>query len=91
MADFDPALVDTRIFERKWKPDVEHHCRADDVGAGFEAAVGAGAGHGERLGGRPARLKRSSCDGIQAWHSDICVRQGEMLRQLDGGKILQEH
>jgi hypothetical protein len=38
MADFNPALM-KQIFhipERKRKPNVKHHCQADDFGAGFE-------------------------------------------------------
>ncbi len=38
MADFDPALVQ-QIFDipqRKWKPDVQHHRKTDDLGTGLE-------------------------------------------------------
>lgn len=38
VADIDPAFV-KQVFDipqRKWKPNVQHHCKTNDLGTGFE-------------------------------------------------------
>ncbi len=61
MADIDPSLT-KEIFDipqRKWKPDVQHHCQADDLGTGFEVIEGGRFGHSPTLCTPPAPLKQS--------------------------------
>ena len=64
VADLNAPLVQ-QIFdvaERQWKPDVEHHRQANDLGACFEVTEGGRFCHPGTLAGRPSRLKRSSSD-----------------------------
>ncbi len=61
VADIDPALVQ-QVFDipqRKWKPDVQHHRKADDLGTGFEVLEGGRSGHSQTLRKPPAPLKQS--------------------------------
>ncbi len=47
MADVDASLMQ-QVFDipkREWKSDVQHHCEADDLGAGFEVFKGGRFGH----------------------------------------------
>ena len=34
------------ISQREWKPHIQHNCKLDDLGAGFEIAEGYYCGHG---------------------------------------------
>ena len=64
MADIDPALVQ-QIFDipkREWKPNIQHHRKADDLGAGLEILEGGRSGHGQKLRNTPTPLKQSSSD-----------------------------
>ena len=64
MADIDTAFVE-QIFDiskRKRKPDVKHHCKANDLGTGFEVAKWRVFCHLNKLEPRPTRLKPVSSD-----------------------------
>ena len=69
VTDIDTTLV-KEIFDipqRKWKPDVQHHRQADDLGTGFEVLEGGRFGHSQMLCNRPARLKLVSSDKTLEW------------------------
>lgn len=61
VADIDTELVQ-RIFDisqRKWKTNVQHHRKADDLGTGFELLERRRSGHFQTLRNRPDLLKQS--------------------------------
>ncbi len=61
MADVDTTLV-KEIFDipqRKWKPDVQHHRKTDDLRTGLEVLEWGRSGHRQTLPNRPAPLKQS--------------------------------
>ncbi len=64
MARVDASLVqqifDVSKLERE--TDIQHHRKADDLGAGFEVLERGRSGHGKKLRNHPARLKPSSSD-----------------------------
>ena len=64
VADIDATFMQQilDIAKGKLKPDIHHHSKADDLGAGFEVAKGAGFCHLARLGRRPARFNQVSSD-----------------------------
>ncbi len=61
MTDVDPPLMKEifDITQRKWKPDVQHHRQADDLGTGLEELEGGRFGHSQTLRNPPAPLKQS--------------------------------
>ncbi len=64
MADIDPALMQ-KIFDipqRKWKSDVQHYRKADDLGTGFEVLEGGMISLGQKLRKTPNRRKASPSD-----------------------------
>ncbi len=64
MTHVDASLVQ-QIFDipkRERETDIQHHRKADDLGAGFEVLESGRSGHGKKLRNRPARLKPSSSD-----------------------------
>ncbi len=61
MADVDASLMQ-QVFDipqRKWKPDVQHHRKADDLGTRFEILERGRFGHARKLRNLPALLKQS--------------------------------
>ncbi|MEP2488674.1 MAG: amino acid synthesis family protein, partial [Marinomonas sp.] len=50
------------IPEREWKPDIHHHRKTDDLGAGFEISERGALCHDQTLQNHPARLKPVSSD-----------------------------
>lgn len=64
VANVDAPLVE-QIFDvakRQWKPDIHHHRKADDLGAGLEVSKRRALGHAESLRIHPAPLKPISSD-----------------------------
>ena len=59
MADLDAPLMQEvlNVAQRERVADVEHHCQADDFGAGLEVPEGGVLGHFTRLGGKVIPLK----------------------------------
>ncbi len=51
MADLDPAFVQQvpDVPQRQREVNIQHHCQANDLGAGLEITEGAGSGHVARL------------------------------------------
>ena len=66
MADVDPALVQQilDVPERKRKPNVQHHCEADDLGAAVKALEWVCFHHEDRLRKRPALINANPSDGV---------------------------
>ncbi len=64
VADIDPTLVQKvlDISKRKRKPNVKHHCQADDLRARLEILEWVAFCHPTTLGVRPSRLKPFSFD-----------------------------
>ena len=62
VTDVDAALVQQilDVPQRKRKPDIHHHGKADDLGAGTKVPKGAAFCHPQMLGNRPCRLKTTS-------------------------------
>ncbi len=61
MADVDASLVQ-QVFDipqRKWKPDVQHYRKTDDLGTGFEILERGRFVHSQTLRKPPAPLKQS--------------------------------
>ncbi len=61
MAHIDASLVQ-QVFDipqRKWKPDVQHHRKTEDLGTGFEILEGGRFVHSQTLRKPPAPLKQS--------------------------------
>ncbi|WP_282151449.1 alpha/beta-hydrolase family protein [Ruegeria atlantica] len=50
------------IPKRERETDVQHHCKANDLRAGFEILERGRIGHVQKLRNTPARLKQSSSD-----------------------------
>jgi hypothetical protein len=70
VAHVNPALVQKvfDIAQRKWKPHIHHHRKADDFRRRFEIAERFGFGHSGRLGRRYTRLKKLSSDSTHPTH-----------------------
>ena len=64
VANFDPSFVEQVFYiaERKWEPDVQHYCQADDLRTGFKVAEWVGFCHLAKLRTRYTRLKPVSSD-----------------------------
>ena len=68
MAHVDASLKQ-QIFDipkRERETDVQHHCKADDLGTGFEILERGRIGHGQKLRNTPAPLNQSSSDKTQS-------------------------
>ncbi len=64
MAHVDASLVQ-QVFDipqRKWKPDVQHHRKTDDLGTGLEIFERGRFGHSQTLRNRSALLNLGSFD-----------------------------
>ncbi len=64
MSDIDASFMEQvlHVPQRQRKPDVQHHCQTDDLGAGFELFEWGTFCHAGRVGEGSAGLKRSSSD-----------------------------
>ncbi len=64
MTHIDASLVQ-QVFDipkRERETDVQHHCKADDLGAGFKVFEGGRSGHGQKLRNTPNPLNQISSD-----------------------------
>jgi hypothetical protein len=77
MADLDASLVQ-QIFDiakRKWEPNIQHRCKADDLRARLQISKWAVFCHQATLGRRTASLKPVSSDSAHLRSLDIRARQ----------------
>jgi hypothetical protein len=80
MAKVDATFMQKIFYipQRERKPHIHHNGQADDLWARLEVTKGETFCHPERLGGRPARLKKSSSDSARDRdHSECqsCVQE----------------
>ena len=61
------------IPQRKWKPDIHHHRKADDLGAGFEIAKWGAFCHGQKLNRHNALHNRVSSDKARSYGAAMKV------------------
>ncbi len=82
MTHVDASLVQ-QIFDipkRERETDVQHHCKADDFGTGFEVLEGCRIGHGQKLRNTPTPLNQSSSDKTSYLISTAYVGGGAVRR-----------
>jgi hypothetical protein len=81
MADVDASLMQ-QIFDiakRKWAPNIQHHCKADDLKARLEISKWAVFCYQATLGHHTARLKPVSSDSAPVrlrsgiWDDDVLL------------------
>ncbi len=81
VAHVDASLVQ-QVFDipkRERETNVQHHCKADDLGTGFEVLERGRIGHGQKLRDTPTPLKQSSSDKTRARN----IRTEKTVKDLD--------
>jgi hypothetical protein len=88
----DAALVQEVLIvaQRQREADVEHHCYADDLGAGLEVGERGASGHQKRLAGHPRRLKASSSDNTLAHYAETELAYAIVRFLADEARWLDE-